>query len=276
MMKTVCRVAMAIVFLSMTVPAMAATKVFLLAGQSNMVGRGVTLDLLLPRYAQDLRYHAAQPAVKFWDGTNHATGWADLAPGFGYTGSGTSMFGPEVSFGYAMHNAFPNDNIYLVKYAVGATALALTWKPTAPAGSDYIGFTTATNAALRNLRNAGLSPTVAGMIWMQGESDAKSHKYAAQYRTNLKNFIGQVRRDFGAPNMPFIVGRILVLWGHTPADAAAVRGAEQTVPGLVGHSSWINTDDLQISPTAAGHYGTQGQIDLGTRFAGQFLGTAKE
>ena len=65
--------------------------------------------------------------------------------------------------------------------------------------------------------------------------------------------------------MEFVLGRILTYWG-TVDNNALVRTAEQTVPGLVGHATWINTDDLQIG-TAAGHYGTQGQIDLGTRFA---------
>ena len=40
-----------------------------------------------------------------------------------------------------------------------------------------------------------------------------------------------------------------------------------TVPGQVGHASWINTDDLEWA--YGGHYGTQGQIDLGIRFANQ-------
>jgi hypothetical protein len=37
------------------------------------------------------------------------------------------------------------------------------------------------------------------------------------------------------------------------------------VPGAVGNASWFDTDDLQWA--YPGHYGTQGQIDLGIRFA---------
>ena len=118
-----------------------------------------------------------------------------------------------------------------------------------------------------NLTAAGKSPTIAGMIWMQGEIDAMNHAYAAAYAANLTNFITTVRSDFNTPNMPFVVGRITnYAWGTT-ADNTLVRNAEMTVPGQVGNAAWINTDDLEWAYD--GHYGTQGQIDLGIRFANQ-------
>ena len=65
-------------------------------------------------------------------------------------------------------------------------------------------------------------------------------------------------------------GRILSGWGDATLNAT-VRAAQETVPGQVGHASWINTDDLQYAPfddlAFGGHFGTQGQIDLGLRFA---------
>ena len=86
-----------------------------------------------------------------------------------------------------------------------------------------------------------------------------------KYATNLTAFIKQIRSDFDTPDMPFVVGRIRPDWG-APDNNALVRAAEETVPGRVGGASWIDTDDLQIG-TAPRHYGTRGQIDLGTRFA---------
>jgi len=52
-----------------------------------------------------------------------------------------------------------------------------------------------------------------------------------------------------------------------------VRTAQATVPGQVGHASWIDTDDLDVWPIGSpneAHYNTQGQIGLGIRFANQF------
>lgn len=232
--------------------ASAATRVYLLAGQSNMVGRGVCNELETP-------YDDPLPAVNFW----HNGGWTALRPGFGHT---TDHFGPEVSFGRAIAAAYPDDDIYLVKYAVGATNLAVDWKPgVINPGPCYTAFKSAANAALDDLRDKELSPVVAGMLWMQGESDALNAGYAAAYQTNLTNFIQCVRDDFDADNMEFVMGQILTTYG-TPTDNAKVRLAQQTVAELDGRAAWFPTDDLQIGEVG-GHYGTQGQIDLGLLYA---------
>jgi len=223
-------------FVLADVPAAAAIKVFLLAGQSNMVGYGVVADLPAP-------YHAPLPNVKFWD--SGSSQWTALRGGFGGT---AAYFGPEVSFGYQIHRMFPKDDVYLVKYAVGGTNLAVDWNPDG-SGRYYTAFKSTVSAALQNLSHAHLSPTIAGMIWMQGESDTLDHAYAAAYAANLTNFIIRVRSDLAVPNMPLVVGRIESRSQYpfgTPADNTAVRTAQATVPGRVGHASWINTDDMQV------------------------------
>ena len=249
-------IAIAISCVMASVPATAATKVFLLAGQSNMAGEGTVADLAAE--------YASQPAVKFWSNSQ----WVNLQGGFG-DGTSGKLFGPEIGFGYRLHQRFPTDDIYLVKYGLTSTNLAVQWKPDGT-GPCYNTFKTTANAAIDNLTAAGKSPVVAGMIWMQGENDALDSTYAAAYAGNLTNFITTVRRDFSTPNMEFVVGRILPCYGTT-TDSNLVRNAEMTVPGQVGKSSWINTDDLPLAFT--GHYGTQGQIELGTRFANEFVQT---
>ena len=256
------------------VPATAATKVFLIGGQSNAAGLGGYDSPAPPPY------NVAQTDVRFWNygpesqpdpvhGINIpgiGTGWVDLEPGYGHT---PADFGPEVSFGYALNNAFPDDDIYLVKYGLTSSSLAVHWNPWGT-GSCYNQFAARVSNAMANLTGAGLSPTIAGMIWMQGESDAMVPAYAAAYQTNLRIFINKVRNEFGTV-MPFVAGRITDYeeWG-TPADNALVRSAQMTVPGQVGSAAWIDTDDLQWA--YVGHYGTQGQLDLGTRFADELLG----
>jgi hypothetical protein len=241
-----------------TAQASAATKVFLLAGQSNMAGVGGYDSPIPPPY------NVPQPAVRFWNESND--GWVDLQSGFGFS---PTMFGPEVSFGYRLHNTtFPNDDIYLVKYALTSTSLAVDWKPDGT-GPCYNTFKSRVNAAMAKLRNDGLSPSIAGMIWMQGEGDA-TEAFAPNYAANLTNLIGKVRGDFSTPDMRFVLGRILPTAG-TPANNAIVRAAQEAVPGQVGNASWINTDDLPLAYPV--HYGTQGQIELGKRFADQFVQT---
>ena len=260
-----------IVLVPAVVPAAAETKVFLLGGQSNMAGRG-GYDSAVPA-----PYNVAQPDVRFWNygpdpqphptwGINYpgvGTDWVDLENGYGHL---INEFGPELSFGYALKNIFPDDDIYLIKEGITSQDLAVHWNSDGT-GDIYNIFKSRVDAAMLNLTNAGLSPTIAGMIWMQGESDAMNPAYAPQYETNLTNLIQNVRTDFNTPDMPFVMGRILGLWG-TPADNALVRGAQESVAAADPNVSWINTDDLQTA--YEGHYGTQGQIDLGIRFANAF------
>jgi hypothetical protein len=264
-------------------PTTAATKVFLLGGQSNMAGLGgFPNDTPQPGYGADKAlpapYNVPQSAVRFWNysgallpnpwnsnGINNpdiGTKWVDLQNGFGWE---PVEFGPEVSFGYTLHKLLPNDQIYLVKLGVNGSDLANSWKPDGT-GGNYNLFKSRVSAAIQDLTKDGKSPTVAGMIWMQGEGDAQNVATANAYAANLENLITHVRSDFNAPDMRFVIGRITTFYDTTPAGGnATVRAAEVSVGTKFPNTAWIDTDDLERAYD--GHYGTQGQIDLGIRFA---------
>ena len=265
-------------------PAAASTFVFLMGGQSNMAGLGgFPNDTPQPGYGADkplpAPYDAIQTDVNFWNysgtllpnpwnsnGINNpsvGTKWVALQNGFGWE---PVEFGPEVSFGYKLHSLLPNDEIYLVKLGVNGSDLANSWNPNGT-GGNYNLFKSRVNAALANLTAAGKSPTVAGMVWMQGEGDAQSPAMYSAYETNLTNLITHVRTDFHAPDMRFAIGRITTYYDSkpTPGGNAIVRRAQVNVANHVANCACINTDDLEWAYD--GHYGTQGQIDLGIRFA---------
>ncbi len=237
------------------VPALAAAKVFLLAGQSNMGGCGVSSELVGPL----ARYHDAQSRSLIWNNT--ASQWLPNSNLPAY-----AWFGPEVSFGYQMQATFPDDNVYLVKWSSGGTSLYADWRPGDNPGWCYAAFKSTAQAAIQNLVDAGQDPQIAGMLWMQGEHDAANADFAPHYQENLINFIAAVRDDFSTPEMPFVLGRIIQGYGTTENNDL-VRTAQTTVPTLVSNTFCVNTDDLQQSTNPALHFGTQGQIDLGIRFA---------
>lgn len=80
-------------------------RVFLLAGQSNMSGAG--------RYDQLKNTEQHPPeGVKIW----HENQWQMLTPG---VSANEGRFGPEFAFGRAMKQAYPEDEIYLIKTAAG-------------------------------------------------------------------------------------------------------------------------------------------------------------
>ena len=218
-----------------------------------MDGRGDVNELSPP-------YDQPQTDVKIWDYWSGG-GWADLEGGFSmYPGT---YFGPEVSFGHALNELFPDDDIYLVKYALGRTNLHEDWKPDG-SGVQYNTLKATADAAIQDLADDGLSPQVAGMIWLQGERDSQFAEMAAAYEENLTNLIETVREDFSADDMPFIIGRISTYFGDYNAQ---VRAAQVAVAEQMDNVGWVDTDDLLWVYDNPGHYNAAGQIELGDRFA---------
>lgn len=309
----------AILALLLVAPASAVTRVFLLAGQSNMAGEGgyngymsqrsdkfwVTYSgsissstgnwTVYPRaFGPDAACPAAysQPSstVKFWNyvpdnrpadyplshNAGVGNGWIPLQNGYGQR---TDEFGPELSFGARIQELYPNDEIYLVKYAVGGTDLGNNWNPSV-ANNCYTNFKARVNAAINNIRTVlKKDPVVSGMLWMQGENDSTVDSYAHAYAANLKNLITNVRNTtYNAQDMKFVAGRITYAaqqWSDkTHLDL--VRNAQWNVGNTatsygVANASCVNTDDLEWAFYE--HYGTQGCIDLGLRFANEFPGS---
>ena len=94
--------------------------VYLLAGQSNMVGLG-QVTALPPSQRQ------TQDDVQiYWSGRE---GWQALQPSSAGSNTWVTYIGPEVSFGRAMKDAQPEREVYLIKHADGGTALADWWQP---------------------------------------------------------------------------------------------------------------------------------------------------
>jgi hypothetical protein len=275
--------------------ASADTKVFLMAGQSHMVGLGGysgyiplnTYPWTSYPYGQGADapcpapYNQPLSAVKFWnynpdavgsDLVHHpglGNGWVNLQPGYG---NRTDEFGPEASFGARLHELFPSDEIYLIKYAVGGTNLAYSWNPSQQNDQNtcYTVFKSRVDAALANLTAAGKNPTIAGMAWMQGEDDSTIISYGQWYQLNLMNLVSKARSDFDAPEMRFVTGRVTymgALWGSV-YSCDLVRVAQSSISTYVSNASWVDTDDLEWA--YYGHYGTSGQINLGLRFANAF------
>lgn len=238
--------------------ASAATRVFLLAGQSNMVGVGEASDLKAP-------YDKPPANVKIWGGK----GWKELGPG---VSNKPNRFGPEIAFGHAMSKAYPDDEIYLIKYAAGGTALYNDWSPK-EGGPQYKQFMSTAQAALKNLDEAGVKYSIDGMLWMQGESDAYEGQGAA-YEENLTAFIKHMREAFKAKDLPFILGRILTHYDRPKGNNAQVRAAQLKVSEEMDRVAWFDTDDFDRFN--AGHYSSQGLIDLGKGFAETFLEMVKD
>lgn len=232
-------------------------KVFLLGGQSNMNGVGSeACDLAEP-------YNAPIPSVKLWNITGQ--GWSDLPllnAVLGPEKQTRAAFGPELSFGHAIAKTFPESDIRLVKYAANGTALYDDWAP--GKGKRYTAFMGEVKAALQDLTANDINYEISGMLWLQGESDAKE-EMGVDYEGNLLAFIEAVRAELGSPELPFMIARVRDFYGKG-RHANMVREAQAFVAELDPNVGWFDTDDCGTL-VKGGHYSSDGLIEIGKRFA---------
>ncbi len=226
-------------------------KVFICAGQSNMVGRAGVASKL----PAELR--GEQKAALFFNGK----GWVPVAPGR----TETRGFGPEISFALAMSKAL-GEPVGIIKHSVGGTDLAVKWNPK-NSNSLYAGLARKVTAAGRTRKIA-----VVGMLWMQGERDSRFKDKAGAYADNFAGLIRAARKDFGNPAMLFVAGRV----NPPPATytfVGAVRKAQEQCkePGY----AYIDCDSLEKGSDNL-HYTTKGLVDMGNAFAKAIIELARK
>ena len=176
-----------------------------------------------------------------------------------------NMFGPEVQFAHAMSKTFPNDKIVIIKSVASGSAIS-EWLPGTPLYQGLlrqVGFVT--KPATTNIE---------AIVWMQGETDARSAETAEQYEGNLKTFISNIRKDLKAKNVPFLIGRITQKDINFPMEKQ-VRAAQDKVGKENPNILVIPTDDLSKIYDKV-HYDAKGQVELGRRFAIAFVNKRKE
>ena len=255
--------------------------VYLIAGQSNATGQGYMANLpdgITPN-PKVLLFHSGKPHLD--SGTEPNT-WMPLHQ----ASESPDRFGPELGFGNRLMELKPDRPIALIKHAHSGSNLYQDWEPGKDAadvdhyGPQYKTFVETVQLGLKALRNQGYEPTLRGMLWQQGESDAKKEETAGDYGKNLARFITRVREQFQVPDMPFIYGYVL-----PPPNAGhnrdLVRQGEKEVDQDSGAALAVKgafvvaTDDLSQRaddrntryPKDHGHFGTAGTLELGRRMA---------
>ncbi len=234
--------------------------VYILAGQSNMDGRGYTSGLTgaLAGWA------ASQPDVPIRyrnpAGAGYAAGWQALAPGCsvppGFSGALPSdRFGPELGFATEMQRLEPGRPLALIKVSQGATSLNTDWNPAT--AYLYAELTNTVRQALADLTAAGDRYTVQGFLWHQGESD-QSEPHASQYAANFSNLLARLRTDLGLPALRVAVGDLASNKSAVVRSALRGLGADALI-GFAGTDGFATVDGT--------HFDTPGVIGLGQRYA---------
>lgn len=265
------------------------TQMFLLSGQSNMVGWGNSLEIdSAARFGHDDRL------LMFEGGA-----WRNLKPfrkpsrqqreGWNIS---EHTFGPEIGFAHALAEAWPDKRIGIVKQAVGGTGI-MAWAPEwneadaaltgdARKGPLYKELLGKARAALK----AG-NVELRGFLWLQGGKDMLSMETAARYADNLKTLAAALRRDLGDPDLPVLVGtyrqggipdsldgldlRKFTFDSDKPRPGAlTVMKAQTDAPRFIPNAAFVILRDLPTHPRNV-HANTEGMLRAGRAYAEVFL-----
>ncbi|MCF8049138.1 MAG: sialate O-acetylesterase [Desulfarculaceae bacterium] len=233
------------------------TLLFILAGQSNMSGRGA-LDQLPPDFPANRRRIKNFTNADVWAeateplddprGQKDACS-LDLAPGVG----------PGASFAQHLTELLPMVHVGLIPCARGRVTMD-EWAPNTRPNTLY-------GSSLRRARLAKDKGRVTGVLFYQGESDAYSRRAVEAWPQRFAALVAAWRRDLGDAKLPVVfcqVGNLAPSWRGAPAfrywDLLKKKQAGVRLPGV----RMVVTDDLSLKADGI-HLTTAAQIFLGRR-----------
>ena len=229
---------------------------FLLAGQSNMAGRGEVA-------AEDKQPH---PRVLMLskDGT-----WQPAIDPIHYDKPSAGV-GPGRTFGMVLADGDTNITIGLIPAACGGSPIS-AWEPGAyfdqTASHPY-------DDAIKRVKLAMKQGTLKAILWHQGESDCETN-LAPVYKDKLEQLIARFRKDLDAPDLPVIVGQ-LGQFEKTPWTpyTRMVNDAQSDVAKEMKHVAFVSSDGL-VSKSDNLHFDALSQREFGKRYAAAYLKTQK-
>ncbi len=212
-------------------------QVFILAGQSNMVGHGKAeeghdnvkgaIGSLRYQVEHDPKNYGylvnkdgtwkTRDDVKVWWRDSDVTAPRTVIKGnlkFGYAqGRNSTWFGPEYGFGWAIGDRIEQP-VLIIKAAWGGKSLNVDFRPPGAVaarggivGPYYTGMLAYVRDVLDNLNTEfpewkGQGYRIAGLGWHQGWNDRVDKVNSANYEANLVNLITDLRTEFGNPKLP--------------------------------------------------------------------------
>ena len=297
-------------------------KVFILAGQSNMVGYGrsevgnggvngaigslrylATNNAIYPEYDYtSLLVDPGQPATSAWKNRDKVKVWwrngasgnlggpigkGDLLPTFG---KDAGMFGPEYAFGQVIGDHYASEDVLIIKAAWGGHTLVGNFRPPSAVadrggvvGASYEAIFNDAREVLINLDTvfpewAGRGYQIVGFAWHQGTSDKAPTTVADEYKDNLPDLIGDVRAEFGKPNLPFAIAttgmsNVGPVEPYPYAGYHAVEKAQLWVAGVAQPANTLTDDtrgyweDTSVSPFDQGYHWNHNAPELSSASA---------
>ncbi|XP_075650611.1 putative carbohydrate esterase At4g34215 [Castanea sativa] len=230
------------------------TKIFLLAGQSNMAGRGGvnndTWNMLIPPESTPSPFILQLSRNKTWV-VAHEPLHKDI------DSTKVCGVGPGMPFAHEILAEDPNFGVIgLVPCAIGGTNIT-QW---AKGSNNYRHLVERADASLRS------GGKIEALLWYQGESDTQDQTDANMYKERLYNFFTNIRSDLNCPNLPII--QVALASGYNPTLEEIVRAVqlENDLPNL----QTVDAKGLPLEGDRL-HLSTPAQVQLGKMLADAFL-----
>ena len=269
-------------------------RVFYLGGQSNMDGYGYNKDLpeeLLNKNEEVWIFHGNPVGDDLSDGGLGL--WEPLMPGHGagFSSDGRSnllseRFGPELTLAKRLQELCEGERIALVKYSRGgssidslASGIFGCWDPdfngsTGMNQYDFFLRTVSQAMGSHDIDGDGRKDVLvpAGIIWMQGESDASyTEEIAGAYYANLKRLMDLIRAAFHTDDLPVVLGKISDSWNDEEDSKVwnhgeLVQYAQEKYARTDGNAAIVRSTRY-YKYSDPWHYDSEGYIDLGKQFA---------
>lgn len=232
-------------------PAPASFHLFLLAGQSNMAGRGVVqpIDRVV-----DERILTLNPAGD-WVPAVDPIHWDKPIAGVGIARA----------FARRYLESHPGVTVGFIPAACGGSPIS-TWLPGA-----YFDATDSHpyDDAIARTQSAVATGTLKGILWHQGESD--SHPGLAEtHEAALRELIARFRRELGRPNLPFVIGQLGQFVGNPWGESTRlVDAAQQRISSDTAGVVFVRSDGLKSKPDNI-HFDRRSLLLFGDRYAEAF------
>ena len=221
---------------------------FILAGQSNMAGRG----------PMDDEARSEPQRILKWTADGH---WAPATEPLHWDKTGAAV-GPGRAFAQVLVEKDPALVVGLIPTACGGSPIR-TWKP-----GGYHGQTSSHpyDDALQRARAAMASGTLKAILWHQGESDIRPGAGAA-YEKALRELIARFRSDLAMPELPFLIGQLGRFpgkeWGEEQKE---IDAAQRRVADSVPNVCFVTSQGL-ASRGDNFHFSAEAARELGRRYA---------
>ena len=274
-------------------------KIIVLSGQSNAVGVGHTKCLKRSFTDEKIKeYYDGYKNIKinYYSHDKKSDGFTITT--VNCTEVHKDTLGPEVGIAEYLNSKFPEEEYFIVKFAMGGATLMrdflspssggyynvenfkneygdfidayFTNKPI-KAGWCYTGLVSILRDSIKYLEENGFYPEIIGFCWMQGESDSMDLKDVDNYKVYFDNFINDFKDDFYQyiKNCVFVDAGISETWNYYKEINQFKKEYAENHSGFVYVDTIGNGLTTQYEPVEQPdlyHYDCESVIKLGKLF----------